>query len=426
MPEIKRLAPGVDGVYIHNPRFKTSRVSLFFYLPLQAETVSARALLPYLLASGCKAYPDFASLQKKLDSLYGASLSGVADKAGDSQVLRITLTALDDKYALDGQPVSAACAELLRRIVFEPAIENGRFDQAMFQREKRLFIERIEGEINDKRVYAKNRCIAEMCAGEPFGLPRLGSKRGAEALTAADAAAAWETVLSKAYVRVSVVSASRPDAVFTAFAGAFGSLGREDAALVPNASVPAAGRVKEVTDRLDVSQGKLVMGFRTGDAGPLSGRVYQMIFTDLFGGGPYSRLFANVREKLSLCYYCAARANYNKGILTVESGVETRNAEKARLEILRQLDVMKAGEFSDEELAASKLAKGDMARSIADTPADTEGWYASQVFDPNPLSPEETAAAIGKVTREQVTEAARGVTLDTVYILSPKEDAKDA
>ena len=185
MPEIKRLAPGVDGVYIHNPRFKTSRVSLFFYLPLQAGKTSARALLPYLLASGCKAYPDFASLQKKLDGLYGASLSGVADKAGDSQVLRITLSALDDRYALDGQPVSAACAELLRQLIFEPAIEQGRFDEAMFQREKRLFIERIEGEINDKRVYAKNRCIAEMCQGEPFGLPRLGPKEEAEALAAA-------------------------------------------------------------------------------------------------------------------------------------------------------------------------------------------------------------------------------------------------
>lgn len=426
MPEIKRLAPGVDGVYIHNPRFKTSRVSLFFYLPLKAETVSACALLPYLLSSGSKAYPDFASLQKKLDSLYGASLTGMADKVGDSQVLRITLTALDDTYALDGQPISAACAELLRQIVFQPAMENGRFSETLFQREKRLFIERIEGEINDKRVYAKNRCLAEMCKGEPYGLPRLGSKEDAQALTAADAATAWKTVLDKAYVRVSVVSASRPDAVFTAFSEAFGSLGREEARLSPNTSVSSAQTVKSVTDKLDVSQGKLVMGFRTGDAGPLSGRVQQMIFTDLFGGGPYSRLFANVREKLSLCYYCAARANYNKGILTVESGVETQNAEKARDEILRQLDVMKAGEFSDEELTASKLAKGDMARSIADTPADTEGWYASQVFDPQPLSPEETAAAIERVTREQVTEAARKITLDTIYILSPKEGAAHA
>ena len=423
MPDIKRLAPGVDGVYIHNPRFKTSRVSVFFYLPMRAETVSRNALLPYLLASGCKAYPDFMSLQKRLDGLYGAALSGLADKAADSQVLRITLSALDDKYALDGQSVSAACAELLRQLIFEPALEGDAFAEEIFQREKRLFIERIEGEINDKRIYAKNRCLAEMCADEPYGLPRLGTRAGAEALTAAEAAKAWREVLKTAYVRLSVVSASAPDAIFGAFSRAFSGLDREEAGLTANTSAPAAGDVKNVVDKMDVAQGKLVLGFRTGDAGPLSGRIPQLVFTDLFGGGPYSRLFANVREKLSLCYYCAARANYNKGILTVESGVETQNAEKARMEILRQLDVMKAGEFSDEELAAAKLAKGDMARSAADTPADTESWYASQVFAPHPISPGEAADAIGGVSREQVVTAARGVNLDTVYYLSPKEGA---
>lgn len=423
MPDVKRLAPGVDGVYIRNARFKTSRVSVYFYLPLRKETLSRNALLPYLLTSGCKAYPDFGSLQSKLDSLYGAALSGMADKAADSQVLRITLSALDDKYALGGESVSAACAELLRQLIFYPAVEKGAFDAAVFQREKRLFIERIEGEINEKRIYAKNRCLSEMCAGEPFGLPRLGAKEDAEALTAADAYAAWEEALDTAYVRVSVVSASEPDAIFAAFADAFSARPRREAHLAENTTGNAPQTVRQVTDRLDVAQGKLVMGFRTGEAGPLSGLVPLMIFTDVFGGGPYSRLFANVREKLSLCYYCAARVNYNKGILTVESGVESQNAKKAEDEILRQLDIMRAGEFSDEELAASKLAKGDMARSILDTPAETEVWYASQVFDPRPLSPAQTATAIQAVTREQVIEAARKIRLDTVYTLLPKEEA---
>lgn len=426
MPERVRLAPGVEGIFIQNPRFKTTRVSLYFYLPLRAETLSRNALLPYLLAGGCKAYPDFQRLQKKLNSLYGASLFGTADKAADSQVLQLTLSALDDSFALDGHPVWIDCAQLLRQIVFQPNLEGEAFAEDQFQQEKRLFIERIEGEINDKRIYAKNRCLSEMCADEPYGLPRLGTKAGAEALTASDVYWAWREVLQTAYVRISAVGASRPDAVFQAFAEAFAGLGRADAQLSKNVSRKRAERVREVEDTMDVAQGKLVLGFRTGDAGPLSGRVPLYIFTDLFGGGPYSRLFANVRERLSLCYYCAARSNYNKGILTVESGVETQNAQKARTEILRQLDVMRAGEFTDQELAASKLAKGDLVRSVLDTPADTEGWYAAQVFDPSPLSPEAMAAAVQNVTREQVVEAARRISLDTVYRLSPKEGAAHA
>ena len=421
MPEITPLAPGVEGIFIQNPRFKTTRVSLYFYLPLRAHTLSRNALLPYLLAGGCKAYPDFQRLQKKLNTLYGAALFGTAEKAADSQVLQITLSALDDSFALDGNPIWDECAELLRQLIFAPNLEGEAFAAAQFDQEKRLFIERIEGEINDKRVYAKNRCLAEMCAEEPFGLPRLGTKEAAEALTAADAYAAWREVLNTAYVRVSAVGARRPDAVFKALSAAFSALDRADAKLSENLSREKADGVREVTEKMDVAQGKLVIGFRTGDAGPLSGRIPLFIFTDLFGGGPYSRLFSNVREKLSLCYYCAARCNYNKGILTVESGVETQNAQKARQEILRQLDVMKAGEFTDQELEASKLAKGDMLRSVLDTPADTDGWYAAQVFDPAPLSPEETAAAVQKLTRQDMVKAAGKITLDTVYMLTPKE-----
>ena len=144
---------------------------------------------------------------------------------------------------------------------------------------------------------------------------------------------------------------------------------------------------------------------------------------DLFGGGPYSRLFTNVREKLSLCYYCAARSNRFKGILLVDSGVEKQNAAAAEREILAQLAVMQEGGFDDSELAASILSKSDRIRSMFDSQRETESFYISQIFDDRPCTAEELLAAVSAVTREDVVKAARSVKPALTYLLSPKEAA---
>lgn len=426
MPELITLAPGVEAMYIENLRFKTTRISVSFFLPLRAETLSANAILPYLLASCCRQYPDFSALNNQLNHLYGASLSADTDKIADYQVLRLSIAALDDKYTLDGQSISGEVSALLAALLFDPSVEKSSFLEADMAREKRLMLERIEGEINNKRRYAIRRCEAEMCKGEPYGLPPLGTKEGAEALTGAGVYAAWERILREAYIRIHVVGSTPPDRLWTGFRDAFALLKRTAGDFAAdNIVVKSAGAVRQAEDKMDVTQGKLVMGFRTGCAGGDADTLPLMVMGDLFGGGPYSRLFANVREKLSLCYYCAARVNRRKGILLVDSGVEQQNAEKAREEILRQLEVMQNGGFEDSELSASLMSLGDTLKSVPDTPGETDRWYLDRVFDRSPMSPAQVGEALGSVTKEQVVEAACKVTLDTVYMLSPKEAARE-
>ena len=173
---------------------------------------------------------------------------------------------------------------------------------------------------------------------------------------------------------------------------------------------------------MPVKQGKLVLGFRTNIHGGDKDTYKVMVTTDLFGGGPYSRLFDNVREKMSLCYYCAARANRGKGYMTVDSGVEFDNMDKTHNEILNQLDIVCKGEFDDEALAASKRALCDTFRGAEDSQPLIDRWHADRLFVADAPSPDEVATLINSVTKEDVIETAKTFKLDTVYRLLGQEE----
>lgn len=414
------LASGVEGLFIPSARFKTTRISVSFFLPLERETISANALLPAMLTTSSADYPDYRSLQTRLSDLYGASLGTSSGKVGDAQVLTLSMTALDDRFVPEGK-IAADCAALLSDMIFRPNLDkNGRFKQPDLDREKRLLLETIEGELNDKRLYALNRAEAALFENEVYGLPQYGTAEGAAALTCDDLFSAWRRALEEAQVRVTVVSSCSPDDIFTVFGAAFSAKERRPIPLQVFGALAPVAAPRRVTEEMEVAQGKLVMAFRTGVTGGLLQTAAFSVMCDLFGGGPYSLLFANVREKLSLCYYCAARSNRFKGVLLVDSGVEKQNAAAAEREILAQLAVLQEGGFSDSELAASILSKADRIRSMFDSQRETEIFYTSQIFDDHPCTAEELLSAISAVDRADVVKAAQSVEPALTYLLSPK------
>ena len=188
--------------------------------------------------------------------------------------------------------------------------------------------------------------------------------------------------------------------------------------------IAKADRVKEFHDVMDVAQTKLVMGFRTGIAVPGGDVTAMRLMSALFGGTPHSKLFLNVREKLSLCYYCSSSYDRHKGIVMVQSGVEQKNIEKAREEILRQLQAVQEGDFSAEDLDAAKMSVANSFRTMSDYLGGLEAWYLSQAFEKTVLTPEQSAEAVGGVTKEQVVKAAQTVSLDTVYQLRERRRPK--
>lgn len=420
--KITQLSNGAEGVFIKNDRFNTTLVSYNFYMPLRAEMAAHYALLPFVLTTCCDKYPDFSKLNFKLSKLYGANLSASAEKVGDFQLIKIAISVIDDRFSLDGEKLSDSAIELLNRLVFEPKVKDGAFYDEDIAREKRKAVEHIRGEISEKRIYARKRLIEEMYKGKPYGVSKCGTEEEVEKITGQSLYKAWREVLSHAFLRVNVISRSMPNGLFDVVSQKLSEIDRENITGSPVCTpTEKAKKVNTVTENLDIAQGKLVMGFSSETYGDEESTAALSVMCDIFGGGPYSRLFSNVREKMSLCYYCSASSVKAKGLIMVDSGVEKENAETAQKEILNQLEIIKKGEFTDTEFDSSIKGMTDSLNSYNDSQGLLDVWYSVKIFKDKLLSPEDSAELLCSVTRDDVVRAAKGVNLHTVYKLLPKE-----
>lgn len=418
----RSIADGVNFINIKDSRFKTSKLSFNMFMPLKDDTVSANAILPFILRRSCKKYPNFTQLKRKLANLYGASIYADVRKLGEVQVLSLSAVFLDDKYALNKEVLSGELTDLLCNMIFEPNIENEEFNPDDINQERRQLIETIDSEYNDKRLYARNRCEEIMCSDEAYGINVLGKREQVEKLTNEDIYSAWLRNLKSARIEIILIGNVESTSVYTKFEDRFKHIKREDIVDCSTTVIKTANQLKEVSETIDVSQAKLVMGFRTNNAVPNREVDATRLMSALFGETPQSKLFLNVREKLGLCYYCSSSYYKEKGIMYVQSGVDAKNINTAKTEIINQLESIKAGDFNDEDLKTTKLSLSNSLTSLSDYLSRLENWYLSQVFSETIKSPEEKVDDILKIDKKAVIEAANKVTLDTVYTLVAEGD----
>lgn len=421
--KILNLADGVEGLFVKNDRFNTTLISCNIYLPLQKNTVAENALLPFILTSCSKRYPDFSYLNYKLNRLYGAKLDASAEKYGDCQLLKITISVINDRFVLDDESLVKQATELLMGFIFEPNVENDSFMAEDVNREKRKAIEHIKSEFSEKRIYAKNRLIQEMYKNETYGLSKCGTIADVQKITGESLFKAWENMIKTAFIRFQVVGSAVPQGLFEEISDKFSDVVRCDITDCKTCMpTNPALKPRTVVENTDVTQGKLVMGFSSEISGDDSVSLPLMVTTDIFGGGPYSKLFSNVREKMSLCYYCSASSVRQKGLVLVESGVETENTEKAQAEILNQLDMIKKGEITDFEFESSIKSIIDSLNSYNDSQNALDMWYSSKVNNKEIYSPADIAEAIKAITKSDIIKTANGIKLHTVYKLLPNKE----
>ena len=410
----KNISEGIDLCSVSAEGFKTACASLSFVMPL-GEKAALYALVPNVLTRSCKDYPDVTSIEKKLALLYGAEVIVDVSKVGENQVLKIEVSCIDDRFSIDGESITNECLKLLFQMIFEPRLENGAFCSDDVESEKRLLAERLIAENSDKRTYAKNRCVEIMFENELYGIHRYGTVEAIEKITPETLYEAYNEVLnnSKILVCVSGGNFSNVEKLLAEYT----SHKNRNIELNETLYVEECEDSKYVNEQEAVKQGKLVMGFRMGMKSEDDNYAARRVMVDLFGGSPHSKLFTVVREKMSLCYYCSAMMFRQKGIMLVQSGIESYNEEKAKNAILAQLEDIKNGNFSDDDIASSVKSLEDGFRSVSDSAESVANWFTTQVCSKAFLYPEDFIEQFKKVTREDIIEAAKAVTLDTVFML---------
>ncbi|MBQ3987611.1 MAG: insulinase family protein [Ruminococcus sp.] len=411
-----RLADGVQFSAVRDSRFKTMKLSANIIVPLSAETASANALICGVLSRSCKAYPDFTALSKKLSSLYGADLNVSIRKSGDNQVLTLSASGLDDRYTLGGESVARELSQLLCGVIFEPNLKDNAFLEEEVEQERRQLLDLIDSEFNEKRIYANAQLVKYMCQNEVFGIKRYGTAEKIKEATPQSLYAAWQQLLKTAVFEILYIGDSAPDKAIEVFAEAFGRIDRAPVAAQTEV-IRHADEPKHITEEMSVAQSKLVMGFRAGTALPDREIYATNLMCAILGGTANSKLFCNVREKQSLCYYCSSRYDKMKGILFIDSGVEGGNIEKLEAGVMHEIEDMQNGVITDFEIEATKMAIVNAYHTSNDTVSGIESWYMAQLFDGSFKSIEEMAAIINAVTKEEIVAAANRLTLDTVYVL---------
>ena len=419
----KQLRPGVFLTAVQTRKFKSSVLGVQFLTPLTAEDAARNALVPMVLRRGTAERPDLESLSAALDELYGGSLEPVVRKKGETQCVGFTGSFLDDAYALEGEAVLEPAAALLAQVVGQPYTQDGAFCPDYTGQEKANLMDRIRAQVNDKRQYAQIRVVEEMCNREPFGVDKLGSLETAEAVTPRSLWEGYQALLNTARVELYYCGSAGPERVKAAF-GPLLDLLPEGAARTEPVR-PAKGKAprqpRRVEEALDVTQGKLAMGFRTNCDVWDENYPALMLANAVYGGTTTSKLFMNVREKLSLCYYASSALTKHKDVMLVSSGVEFDKVDQARAEILSQLYKCQSGEFTDDELEWARRSVVSGLRTALDGQGRLEDYWLGQAAAGLTEGPDQLAARVEAVTRAQVVAAAQDLTLDTEYFLKGRE-----
>lgn len=410
------LPGGIQFYSYRDTRFKQGALSIQFVRPMKKEEAALNALLPAVLLRGTKKYPDLRSITLHLDDLYGASVSALVRRVGDYHTTGLYCSFMEDKFALDGDEILAPMLEFVGQLLLEPVTEAGVFCENFVESEKKNLISTIESEINDKRVYAASQLMKIMCRGDSFGLPRLGEKEDAENITPKSLYRHYQKVLQESPVQLFYVGSAEPEKVAALLTKQFEKIKRNPISLAPQTAF-SGGAGSHVTQTMDVAQAKLCMGFVTPITNCRSEFAAMQVMNAVFGGGMTSKLFMNVREKLSLCYSVGSAYYGTKGILTVCAGIDEDKEQTAREEILAQLNACREGNITPQELAAAKEAVLSALRTIHDSPGAIEGYYATNALSGLGMDPKAHAAAIGAVTGEDVARAAGTLSYHSSFLL---------
>ncbi len=416
--EIKK---GINLHTIKTDKFKTNLIAIFLTTKLERETVTKNAVISALLRRGSKNMPTQEQISKELEEMYGASFDCGLDKTGDNQVLKFYIETINDKFLpqTDENMLKTAIEKIVE-IVFNPLVENEGFKKQYVEQEKNNIKQRIEGKIDNKASYSLDRCIEEMYKNEPFGLYKFGYIEDMDNINENNLYDQYKKLREECKIDIFVSGDVNEniEEILNNNENIKELNEREPKYVTNNVNQNKSKNVEEKTiiENMDVTQGKLVLGLDV-DLDNEELKYDTMVYNSLLGGSANSKMFQNVREKAHLAYSASSSYLRNKNNIFARCGIEISNYEKALELIRKQIEDMKAGDFTEEEV--ENIKKGILAAiKLIDDEQDTQITYCfGQELSKNEVDLENYMKKIQKVTKQDVINIANKVKINTIYFL---------
>lgn len=415
-----------DSVRLHvikADKFKTNLIGIYIRRPLSKEEATKNSLLSMLLNKGTKEYPSFIELNRKLEDLYGSILVSKVTKKGEKQIINLKMQMPNSKYINDKNILKEGL-RILNDIINNSLVENGAFKKDSFNQEKDNLKEKIKGRINDKMRFAVDRCVEEMCDEENYSIYEYGDIDELDKIDEKSLYEYYQNIIMTSPIDIFIVGDVEEDKVKSMFSESI-KIRRGDIINIPREEITKEiAKVKEAEDRFNINQGKLTLGYRTNI--PYESKLYEssILFSNILGGGPNSKLFKNVREKESLCYYIFSKVDKFKSIMLVSSGVEFENFEKTKELIRKEVNSLIEGNFTEDDIEIAKKSVITSIKSLTDTPNMLMDFLYSQILSNSLDTIENIIKKIEAVNKESIIEAGKKFELDTIYFLNEEGEAK--
>lgn len=414
--EIKK---GIKLHTIKTEKFKTNLIAIMLTTKLNRENVTKNALVPAVLRRGTKNLTTQEEINKKLEEMYGASLDCGLDKTGDNQVLKFYIETVNDEFLpQEAENMLKTSLEKIFEFVFNPYLENGCFKKEYVEQEKENIKQIIDGKIDNKARYSLDRCIEEMYKDKPYGLYKYGYVEDMKNINEKNLYEYYQQLINecKIDIFVSGIIDEETENIIKNNENIIKLKDREPQYNEPEIIAKRTEKENDVQESMDVTQGKLIIGMDL-DIDDDNLRFDVMIYNSIFGGSANSKLFQNVREKASLAYTASSSYYRFKNNIFINCGIEIKNYEKALEIIKQQIEDMKKGDFTDEEVENAK--KGIIASiKTIDDEQDTEiTYFFSQELSKTKCNIEQYMDRISEVTKDKVVDVANKVSINTVYFL---------
>ena len=420
-PKKISIKNGINLYYIPTKKFKTTAFSIYIHRPLTREECTLNALLSMVIRRGCPMFPESKELSRHLDNLYGVSFSTTVRKKAERQIICANFQFINENFLEEKSNILDGVLNLAKDAI----LGQTSFDEEYLKQEKENLKLQILSIINDKRQYASKKCIEIMCQDEPYGISKSGYIEDLDSITSSSLYEHYKNTVLKSPVDIFINGDVDINYVTEKIKGIFESIEVTENIPAPSDVKKSVAEVKNVTEQQQIVQGKLSIGFRTNVFATDDEYPALMMYNSILGCGIFSKLFNNVREKLSLCYYASSSIDHLKGIMTINSGIEVANFQKAYDEIFVQMDDIKNGNISDMEMSAAVLGTVNSINSISDNPFALDDYYLGKIIAGNLMGLDELADKIKGVTKEQIMNVAKKIELDTVFFLKGSTEGSE-
>ena len=419
--EKKEIKKGINIHNIYTNKFKTNLYAVFLAVPLSKEDVTKNALVTAILRRGTQNIKSQDLISKKLEEMYGASFNCGIEKTGDNQIMKFYLEAINEEFLPEKEELTKKCLDILLDIIFNPLVEENGFKKEYVESEKNNLKQIIDSKIDNKRAYAFERCIEEMFKGKPYGLYKYGYSEDLEKITPQNLYEHYKKLINECKIDIFVSGTSDKEQIRNMIEQneKIQSLNSRKANYVINIEKPSKTEPKEsnvVEEHMQVGQGNLVLGLNI-NTDKENAKFVISLYNALLGGGANSKLFQNVREKASLAYTAGSTYKRQKNVIFIRCGIEIANYEKALNTIKEQLEELKQGKFTDQDIENSKKLIIESIKAITSEQDAEITYYYGQELSDGFTSLEEYENNINSVTKQEIEEIANAVWINTVYFL---------